>query len=92
VRAGRVPTSLPPNRDFAGTSKRLAQAYEGGFLACRLIASIVGQRGLVRFYIAVGTSHETPVHAMAAAMRSILHLTPAQFTVRWQQFLRAQLS
>jgi len=92
VRAGRVPTSLPPNRDFDGTSKRLAQAYEGGFLACRLIASMVGQRGLVRFYIAVGTSHETPVHAMAAAMRSILHLTPAQFTVRWQQFLRAQLS
>ena len=92
VRAGRVPTSLPPSRDFDGASKRLAQAYEGGFLACRLIASMVGQRGLVRFYTAVGTSHATPVHAMAAAMRSILHLTPAQFTKRWQQYLRAQLS
>ncbi|MBV9096793.1 MAG: hypothetical protein JO079_01935, partial [Frankiaceae bacterium] len=36
VRAGRAPSYLPPNRDFAGSSKRLAQAYEGGFLACRL--------------------------------------------------------
>lgn len=92
VRAGHVPSSLPPNRDFDGASKRLAQAYEGGSMACRLIASMVGQRGLVRFYIAVGTSHETPVRAMAAALRSILHLTPAQFTARWQQYLRSQLS
>jgi len=92
VRAGRIPTSLPPNATFDGSSKRLAQAYEGGYLACRLIASMVGERGLVRFYTAVGTSHATPVHAMAAALRSILHLTPAEFTARWQSYLRSQLS
>jgi hypothetical protein len=92
VRAGRVPTSLPKAADFDGASKRLAQAYEGGFMACRLIASMVGVRGLVRFYISVGTSHATPVHAMAAAARAILHLTPAQFTARWQRYLRTQLS
>jgi hypothetical protein len=92
VRAGRVPTSLPPTRDFDGASKRLAQAYEGADLACRLIASLVGDRGLVRFYVAVGTSHATPVHAMASALRTILHLTPAQFTAKWQSYLRTQLS
>jgi len=92
VRAGRVPTSLPPNATFDGSSKRLAQAYEGGYMACRLIASMVGERGLVRFYTAVGTSHATPVHAMASAVRAILHLTSAQFTARWQSYLRSQLS
>jgi hypothetical protein len=92
VRAGRIPTSLPTAKDFDGASKRLAQAYEGGFMACRLIASMVGARGLVRFYTAVGTSHATPVHAMVDATRAILHLTPAQFTARWQSYLRSQLS
>jgi hypothetical protein len=92
VRRGRVPTSLPPNRDFDGGSKRLAQSYEGAYMACRLIESMVGERGLVRFYAAVGRSHSTPVRAMAAAVRTILHLTPAQFTARWQQYLRSQLS
>lgn len=92
VRAGRVPTSLPPSADFDGSSKRLAQAYEGGYMACRLIASMVGERALVRFYTAVGTSHATPVHAMAAAVRAILHISPVQFTVRWQNYLRTQLS
>jgi hypothetical protein len=92
VRAGRVPRYLPPNRDFDGASKRLAQAYEGGYLACRLIASMIGERGLVRFYTAIGTSHDTPVHAVADAMRTYLHMTPAQFTARWQRYLRTTLS
>jgi hypothetical protein len=91
VRAGRVPTSLPASKDFDGMSKRLAQAYEAGYMACRLIASLAGERGLVRFYTAVGTSSLSPAHAVAAALTSILHLTPAQFTVRWQSYLRAQL-
>jgi hypothetical protein len=92
VRAGRVPTSLPPNKAFDGGNKRLAQAYEGGFMACRLIASIAGERGLVHFYAAIGRSHASPVRAMAVAVRTILHLSPAQFTARWQQYLRTQLS
>lgn len=92
VQAGRVPKSLPAAADFDGDSKRLAQAYEGGLLACRLIASIAGERGLVRFYTEVGTSPASPARALASAMRTILHLTPAQFTARWQQYLRSQLS
>jgi hypothetical protein len=92
VRSGRVPASLPPAADFDGGSKRLAQAYEGGLLACRLIASMVGGRGLVRFYTAVGTSPASPARALGSALRAILHLTPAQFTARWRQYLRTQLS
>ena len=53
----------------AGSSPRLAQAYEGGWLACRLIAERWGQAALVRFYRAVGTSSLAPREAVAAAMK-----------------------
>ena len=37
VRAGRVPTHLPLDSDFDGDNKRLAQAYEGAWMAAHLI-------------------------------------------------------
>jgi hypothetical protein len=48
VRAGRVPTTLPGEAAFE-TAGAAPQAYEGAWLACRLIADRVGQAGLVRF-------------------------------------------
>jgi len=38
VRAGRTPRQLPSDADFATTSAGLAQAYEGAWLACRMVA------------------------------------------------------
>ena len=45
VRAGRLPRRLPGNRRFAGSSPRLAQAYQQGWLACLLIAARACERG-----------------------------------------------
>ena len=92
VRAGRAPHALPPDSQFAGSSPRLAQAYEGGWMACRLIASRWGASTLVRFYRAVGTSALTPSDAVASAMTSLLHVTPSRFVALWRAYLRAQLS
>ena len=92
VRAGRVPKHLPPDDDFAGSSKRLAQAYEGGWLACHLIVERVGQAKLVRFYRAVGTSSDPPQQALASAVRTYLHMSMAQFVSAWRAYLRSQLS
>ena len=92
VRGGRVPRELPSTAQFSGSSRSLAQAYEGGWLACRMIASQWSQRTLVDFYAAVGTSTLPPAAALAQALEAYLHLTPAAFIHRWQQFLRSQLA
>ncbi|MER6053268.1 hypothetical protein ABT168_38515 [Streptomyces sp. NPDC001793] len=52
VAAGREPASLPGDADFGfrAGADRLAKAYEGGWLACRLIAEKWGEDRLIAFY------------------------------------------
>jgi hypothetical protein len=90
VRRGVLPTTLPADSAFdaAGQSP---QAYEGAWLACRLIASRVGQAGLVSFYRTVGRSLLDPDSAVAAGLKSTLGVTTAQFTASWQAYLRTEL-
>src|SRR5207302_4810652 len=71
VRAGRVPRRLPPDTDFDGGTKRLAQAYEGSWMAAHLIVAQWGQKTLVRLYRAVGSSNDEPSVALAHAMTAI---------------------
>jgi hypothetical protein len=91
VRAGRVPATLPTAAQFE-TASTAAQAYEGSWLACRLIATRVGQDGLLRFYRLVGSTPGDGDQALAAALRSMLHETIAQFTSQWRTYLSAQLT
>ncbi len=56
VAAGRVPTALPLDGDFAAGSQGIAQAYELSWLACDLIARKYGQPKLVQLYRAVGAA------------------------------------
>jgi hypothetical protein len=90
VRAGRVPSRLPADHDFVGSNRRLAQAYEGAWLACRYVAARGGQSALVRLYRRVGTSSSPG--AVATALRSLLHLSSAQFTRDWRRYLVGQLA
>jgi hypothetical protein len=91
VRAGRVPAKLPTDAEFGGANKRLAQAYEGAWLACRMIADRWGQPALLRLYQAVGTSTLPRAAAVDAAMQSVLHLSTAAFVREWRSYLREQL-
>jgi hypothetical protein len=91
VRAGRLPRRLPGDRRFAGSSPRLAQAYQQGWLACRLIAARAGQAGLVRFYRLVGTSTAATGPAVDHAFRRVMHLSTRQFTALWRDYVRRQL-
>ena len=90
VRAGRVPVGLPTDAQFDTTGGQ-AQAYEGAWLACRLIAAKAGQAGLVRFYRDVGAQPSDSDAAVAAGLRGVLHESTAAFTAQWRQYLRAQL-
>ncbi|MFI5755358.1 hypothetical protein [Streptomyces sp. NPDC051569] len=92
VRRGEVPAALPADEDFAfsGDADRLARAYEGGWLACELIASRWGERRLTDFYRAVGVHGERP-GAVEDAMNDVLATTPEAFTARWRTYLVERL-
>jgi hypothetical protein len=92
VRAGRLPRALPADHSFAGSSPRLAESYEEGWLACRLIAARAGQPALVRFYRQVGTARTGQARAVSDALHRVLHLSAPQFTALWRRYLRAQLT
>ncbi|MDT4916571.1 MAG: hypothetical protein QOH89_1271 [Pseudonocardiales bacterium] len=90
VRHGRVPAALPTPDRFS-TPGQSAQAYEGSWLACRLIAERAGQDGLVRFYKIVGASPESSDDAVATGLRKVLHESTAEFVAQWRDYLTAQL-
>jgi hypothetical protein len=89
---GRLPATLPSDRDFgfSGDAAELARAYEGGWMACRMIAERWGEVRLGEFYRAVGAHQQRP-GAVEDAMRKVLDTTPAEFTEQWRAYLRDQL-
>jgi hypothetical protein len=92
VAAGRVPSALPTDSDFAfsGDAGRLARAYEGGWMACRMIAGHWGEVRLNDFYRAVG-DHGRREGAVEDALRTVLGMTLRQFTAQWRAYLTSQL-
>ncbi|MFD7938523.1 hypothetical protein ACFV4T_29040 [Streptomyces sp. NPDC059755] len=93
VTDGAVPAALPTDGDFgfSGDADRLAQAYEGGWLACRMIAERWGEVKLDAFYRAVGEHRERP-GAVEGALKSVLGTSLAEFTADWQGYLKIQLA
>ncbi|MBT2487111.1 hypothetical protein J7E96_00870 [Streptomyces sp. ISL-96] len=88
VRAGDLPAALPSDEDFGfgGDAGALGRAYEGGWLACALIAEEWGEERLRAFYRAVGGG------TVEQAMREVLGTTPEDFTVRWREYVRQRLA
>ncbi|MGW7055407.1 hypothetical protein [Streptomyces sp. NPDC054887] len=93
VQAGSPPAALPADRDFGfgGETGALARAYEGGWLACELIARDWGEEKLTAFYRAVG-GHERRAGAVEKAMAGVLDTTPEDFTARWREYVRQRLA
>jgi hypothetical protein len=86
IRAGKVPKALPTPEAFAASSADLPQAYESGWLACRLISEREGQSKLVKFYRAVHAS-KSPT-GLADAFRTVLGTTEQEFVADWQKYLK----
>jgi hypothetical protein len=86
VTAGHLPAALPTDADFQPTAAGLAQAYEGGWLACRLIADQWSPDTLRALYRAAGraTSPE-------AALKTTLGLSLPDFTARWRTYVEQEL-
>jgi hypothetical protein len=92
VQNGWLPERLPTDEDFGfgGDAGRLARSYEGGWLACRMIALYWGETKLAEFYRAVG-KHPRREGAVERAMREVLGTSEARFTALWQGYLRERL-
>lgn len=92
VQDGHVPARLPADKDFGFSTDAvdLARAYEGGWLACRMIADRWGEVRLGEFYRAVG-AHGKRAGAVEGALKKVLGTDPDTFTAQWQDYLRAQL-
>ncbi|MET7688529.1 hypothetical protein ABZT06_11190 [Streptomyces sp. NPDC005483] len=92
VAAGRTPAALPSDADFGfgGSASGLATSYEGGWMACRMIADRWGEAKLREFYRAVGTHKKRP-GAVEEAMTKVLDTDLKTFTAQWQEYLRDQL-
>ncbi|MEU5287147.1 hypothetical protein AB0G97_24550 [Streptomyces sp. NPDC020755] len=92
VRSGRTPAGLPADPDFGfdGDPAKLAGAYEGGWLACELIAERWGKEKLIAFYEAVG-AHDGREGAVEQALNAVLDTTPEQFTADWRDYLATRL-
>ncbi|WP_399924367.1 hypothetical protein [Streptomyces kanamyceticus] len=92
VRDGELPGELPGDDEFGfgEDAGRLARAYEGAWLACRMIEDRWGERKLTDFYRAVG-GHGKRAGAVEDALRDVLRTTPEEFTARWRTYLRSEL-
>ncbi|KAB7842846.1 hypothetical protein [Streptomyces mobaraensis] len=87
VTAGRPPDRLPADADFrfTGGADRLARAYEGAWLACRMVAERWGERKLVAFYRAAGTG------SVEKAAREVLGTGERELTAEWRGYVRKVL-
>ncbi|MET3987389.1 hypothetical protein [Streptomyces sp. PvR034] len=87
VGRGELPSALPPNEafTFGGDAQAMASAYEGAWLACRLIADRWGEAALVRLYVEAGRN------PLSTALRSTLDTDLPNLTQTWQSTLREEL-
>ncbi|NEB01707.1 hypothetical protein [Streptomyces sp. SID13726] len=92
VAAGDLPEHLPTDKQFgfAGSATDLALAYEGGWMACRMIADHWSETKLDAFYRSVG-AHKTRPGAVEEALRKVLDTDLKTFTAEWRGYLRDQL-
>ena len=93
VKAGRVPVVLPTDADFdAASSPRLSEAYQGAWLAVRLLEQRHGRPALLRLYRDLGARRGTSTEgALDQALRAQLGTTTAAFTADWRTALQRQL-
>ncbi len=72
---------LPDESDFDLTAPHLGAAYEAAWLACRALATLVGEDGLVEVY------RRTSDGADLAAALAAVGTDPAEVTRTWQRLL-----
>jgi hypothetical protein len=84
VRAGNGPRRLPEPADFDAGEGDVASAYEGAWLAARMVAERYGERRLVRLYEAMSDSAGP---GWPEETRDVLGVGARQLTREWRAYL-----
>ncbi|MGW7516787.1 hypothetical protein ACWGJ2_14460 [Streptomyces sp. NPDC054796] len=97
VRTDDAPRALPDDADFRFGSdpEALGRAYEGGWLACRMVAERWGEGRLMELYLRTGRGeekHEGDGTGVDGALREVLGVTKGEFTRQWRAYVRQELS
>jgi hypothetical protein len=87
VRAGKGPRNLPEDADFDAAQGDIAAAYEGAWLACRMIAERYGEKKLIALYATYANSTKSNA---AGPIESTIGISEAQFVKRWRAYLVAR--
>lgn len=82
VRQQGAPGHLPGPDEFDTAATHLGASYEAAWLACRLLAQIGGQAGLVRFYGRVDDGE-----SVDAALEAEFGIDQRELTRRWRGYL-----
>ncbi len=87
VRAGDAPRQLPDDADFDAETGDIASAYEGAWLACRMIAERWGERALVRFYADMADSSGP---GWPEEVATSLGISQRQLVRQWRQYVATE--
>ena len=82
VRREGPPERLPGDSAFDDDSEYFGAAYEASWLACRLLADRIGERGLLRVYRAADGAPD-----LDAVFRRVVGIGVPEFTGEWQGVL-----
>jgi hypothetical protein len=84
VRDGKGPDQLPDDADFDAARGDIAAAYEGAWLACRMIAERYGQKRLIALYVSYADGKSVPA---AGEIKTTLGITEAELVKQWRSYL-----
>ena len=89
VRAGKGPEQLPNDADFDAARGDIAAAYEGAWLACRMIAERYGQNKLIALYVSFADSSSA---SDSEEITATLGISQAALVKQWRAYLAARAS
>jgi hypothetical protein len=89
VRKGKGPKNLPQDADFDAARGDIAAAYEGAWLACRMIAERYGEKRLIALYVSYANSKSVPE---SGQIKATLDISESQLVKQWRAYLGARAS
>jgi hypothetical protein len=87
VRAGKGPKQLPDDAAFDAARGDIAAAYEGAWLACRMIAERFGEKKLIALYVSYADNQPA---AQSGDIKATLGISEADLVKQWRAYLDAR--
>ena len=87
VRAGKGPDQLPDDAAFDAARGDIAAAYEGAWLACRMIAERFGEKKLIALYVSYADNQPA---AQPGDIQATLGISEAELVKQWRAYLDAR--